>query len=274
MELKLNKTVKHNPHFFDMKLATKTFKKLMEKQIAEKKLKSQKINSSKIDHFFVMVNKDFFKQDIKEKDQEYIQKEVKRIQKYRQKMFDLYGKNALNRMYLFNNETTKNEKKLLFNPYQNENNKDSTARYQYDNIFVKEKIKNKTNLPFIYRKTNTIKLIKNNLTEDDSLNKSKTIEKNAKSNISRYNSLNTESSSKYPKQYLTYKNTRNNNSKISNFSERTFFNRNEYLKTLDNLYEETIYNHKKQKQHFNSCDYGCSFYINKCLYVTKNLFNK
>lgn len=271
MELRLNNTVKQNPNYFDMKFATKTFKKLMEKQILEKQLKNRKILPTKIDHFFNMLNKDFFKQDIKEKDNEYIHSEIKRIQKYRQNMFDLYGKNAHNRMYISGSEPIKNDKKLLINPFQNENDKNSNGilRYKYNNIFIKEKRKN--NLPFIFRKRNTIKLIKNNLTEDDSFNKSRN-EKNFKNNISRYNSLNTESSSKYPKKNWTYNNTRNNNSKISNLSERNFFNKNEYLKTLDSLYEETIYNQKRQKRYFNSFDYGCSFYINKCEYVTKNLF--
>ena len=170
MELKLNKTVKTNPNFFDMKLATKTFRKLMEKQILEKKLKSRKLLSTKIDHFFNMINKDFFKQGIKEKDQEYIHREVKRIQKYRQNIFDLYGKNAQNRMMISISKPIKYDKKLLFDPYKNGNDKNSNRRYKYYNIFVKEKYK--TNLPFIFRKKNTIKLIKNNLTEDNSLNKS------------------------------------------------------------------------------------------------------
>ena len=265
MKLKHNNDLKPKPIFLDMKTATKTFKRILENQKPQKHLINNKIISSKTDRFFHMINKAFFKQDIKEKDQDYIYREIKRLQKYNQKLSDLYGTNALFRSLPSGPEPIKYDKKLLFNPYKKENDKSFNMQYKYNILSRKRKM----NLPFIFSKKNNMRLIKKD-SKGNYFNKSKTSDKY---NISGYNSLNTESSSKYHKQYLTYKN--NNNSKISNLSEGSNkFNRNEYLITLDSLYDETIYSHKKQKKYFNSVDYGCSFYINKCNYISKNLFNK
>lgn len=249
---------KNNTDFINMKLTTKTFRKILEKQ----KSKTDKISTTKTDHFFKMINKAFFKQDIKEKDEDYIYRQIKYMQKYHQNLIDLYGKNAQNRIIDFDSEPIKYDKKLLFNPYKKENDKNNIKKYK-DDISFKEGPK--TILPFIFRKKNKTRLAKNIF-----LNKNNLTEKN---NFSRYNSLNTESSSKYQKQYFTSKNNGNNNSKISHSSEANVFNKNNYLNTLDNLYNETIYKQKKQKRYFKSFDYGCSFYINKCKYITKNLYN-
>ena len=268
MKLKLYNTVKNTPNIFSMKSATKTFKKILEKEMLENKLKHNKILSTKKDQFFQMINKAFFKQDIKEKDQDFIYREIKRMQKHHQNLIDLYGKNAQDRIIIESPEQIKYDKKLLFNPYKNENEKNK--KYKYD-IFFKEK--KRMNLPFILRKKNNTKLVKNILKKDNYLNKSNFSQNNEKNSImSRYNSLNTETSSKYTKCYSLYKNNRKNNS-ISNSSEGNQFNKNEYLNTLDSLYQESIYNQKRQRKYFNSFDYGCSFYINKCNYIKKNLYN-
>ena len=275
MKLSFDERFNNNKNIFDMKIATKTFKKILERekglQVKDIKL-SKKDSEIKSDLFFHKITKAFFKQEIKEKDTEYIYNEIKRLQKNRQKLIDLYGKNSLNRIININPEPIKYDKILLFNPYKNEENKSLNEQKEKFDIFFKEEKRKK--LPFILRQNNVMKLCRNNYSERrNGFNKSIFSEKN---NISRYNSLNTESSSKYKNQYLTVnKNNKNNNvSKFSISSDRSRFNRNDYLETLDSFYEEIIDNHKKQKRYFNSCDYGCTFFKNKCKFISKNLFNK
>ena len=266
MKLKLHKTITNDPNFFNMKLATKTFRTLMEKQNKGKQLKKHKILSTKADLFFNGITKAFFKQEIKESEQDYIYREIKRTQKYRQHLVELYGKNAQSRILGLETEPIKYDKKLLFNPYKDYEHKTDNKRYKYENsILSGEK---KMNLPFIFRENIRTKMIKNDFKKNDFFNKSNSKKQN---NISRYNSLNTESSSKYQRYYLTH-NNRNNNSKITNSSEGNLFNKSDYLDTLDSLYKETTINQRRQKNYFNSFDYGCSFYINKCNYISKNLF--
>ena len=275
MKLSFDERFSNSKNIFDMKIATKTFKRILERekglQVKDIKL-SKKDSEIKSDLFFHKITKAFFKQEIKEKDTEYIYNEIKRLQKNRQKLIDLYGKNSLNRIININPEPIKYDKILLFNPYKNEENKSLNEQKEKFDIFFKEEKRKK--LPFILRQNNVMKLCRNKYSESrNGFNKSIFSEKN---NISRYNSLNTESSSKYKNQYLTVnKNNKNNNvSKFSISSDRSRFNRNDYLETLDSFYEEIIDNHKKQKRYFNSCDYGCTFFKNKCKFISKNLFNK
>ena len=275
MKLSFDERFSNSKNIFDMKIATKTFKRIIERekglQVKDIKL-SKKDSEIKSDLFFHKITKAFFKQEIKEKDTEYIYNEIKRLQKNRQKLIDLYGKNSLNRIININPEPIKYDKILLFNPYKNEENKSLNEQKEKFDIFFKEEKRKK--LPFILRQNNVMKLCRNNYSESrNRFNKSIFSEKN---NISRYNSLNTESSSKYKNQYLTVnKNNKNNNvSKFSISSDRSRFNRNDYLETLDSFYEEIIDNHKKQKRYFNSYDYGCTFFKNKCKFISKNLFNK
>ena len=275
MKLSFDERFSNSKNIFDMKIATKTFKRILERekglQVKDIKL-SKKDSEIKSDLFFHKITKAFFKQEIKEKDTEYIYNEIKRLQKNRQKLIDLYGKNSLNRIININPEPIKYDKILLFNPYKNEENKSLNEQKEKFDIFFKEEKRKK--LPFILRQNNVMKLCRNNYSESrNRFNKSIFSEKN---NISRYNSLNTESSSKYKNQYLTVnKNNKNNNvSKFSISSDRSRFNRNDYLETLDSFYEEIIDNHKKQKRYFNSCDYGCTFFKNKYKFISKNLFNK
>ena len=272
MKLSFDERFNNSKNIFDMKIATKTFKRILEREkgLQVKDIKLSKKNSEiKSDLFFHKITKAFFKQEIKEKDTEYIYNEIKRLQKNRQKLIDLYGKNSLNRIININPEPIKYDKILLFNPYKNEENKSLNEQKEKFDIFFKEEKRKK--LPFILRQNNVMKLCRNNYSESrNRFNKSIFSEKN---NISRYNSLNTESSSKYKNQYLTV-NKNNNVSKFSISSDRSRFNRNDYLETLDSFYEEIIDNHKKQKRYFNSCDYGCTFFKNKCKFISKNLFNK
>ena len=274
MKLKLERRIKNTKNFFDLRTATKTFKRILdfEKGRLEKDIKLSKKNSEvKSDLFFRKINKAFFKQEIKEKDQDYIYSEIKRLQKHHQNLIDLYGKNSQKKIINIEPEPIKYDKFLLFNPYRNEENKSRNEKKEKFDIFFKEEKRKK--LPFIFKKNNLMRLSRNNYYESrNRFNKSIFSEYN---NLSRYNSLKTESSSKYKNQYLTYnRNNKNNISKISNSSDGYKFNNNDYLETLDNLYEEIIDNHKRQTRYFNSCDYGCSFFKNKYDYISKTLFNK
>lgn len=274
MKIKLNKTFQNqnDSNFFNMKTATKTFKYLLEKEYLQNKFKNNKHYLEKSERFFRILNKAFFKQEIKEKDQDYIYREIKRMQKYHQALIDSYGINSHKRVLETDPETIKYDKKLLFNPYKNENDKFNNNNIYRYNIFTKEK--KSSNLPFILRQTNKMRLIKNNYNENKIFNKSNFSEKTEGNNISGYNSLNTESSSKNKRQYLTYNRNRNNFSKISGSSDGNQFNNIYYIETLDNLYEQTKESHKKQKKYFNSFDYGCTYNKNKCDYISKTLFNK
>ena len=274
MKILVERRMQNFPNFFNMKTATKTFKKIIEKERQETRYKiSKKSIETKSDIFFRRINKAFFKQEIKEKDQDYIYREIKRMQIYRQNLVDLYGKNSQNRI-ISEPEPIKYDKMLLFNPYKNEENKSSEEKKEkFDIVFKEEKRKK---LPFIFRQSNIMRLCKKSSSENNKgFNKSNFSEKNDKNNISRYNSINTESSSKYRNQYLTFnQNNRYNMSKISNSTEGNKFNKNEYIETLDSLYDQIIDNHKRQTRYFNSFDYGCSFHKNKCQYIYKTLFNK
>ena len=125
MKIKLNKTFQNqnDSNFFNMKTATKTFKYLLEKEYLQNKFKNNKHYLEKSERFFRILNKAFFKQEIKEKDQDYIYREIKRMQKYHQALIDSYGINSHKRVLETDPETIKYDKKLLFNPYKNENDK-------------------------------------------------------------------------------------------------------------------------------------------------------
>ena len=273
MKLRLQEKIKINQNLFNMKTATKTFKKILEKEYLEKRFKLYNKNiSKKSDKFFNMINKSFFKEEIKEKDQDYIYREIKLLQKHHQNIIDLYGKNSQNRIITTDTEPIKYDKKLLFNPFKKENELiNLNKRNKNDIIFFKEK--KRMFLPFIKKQNNKIRLIKKALNNNNNFNKSNFSEKKEKNNISKYNSLNTESSSNYPNQYLIHNKNKNNNSKMSQSSERNQFNKNEYLETLDSLYEEITDKQIIQTRYFNSYDYGCSFNKNKCQYISKTLFN-
>ena len=270
MKLTLERRIKNTKNFFDLRTATKTFKRILKFERGRLE-KSKRYSEAKSDLFFRKINKAFFKQDIKEKDQDYIYSEIKRLQKHRQNLIELYGKNSQKKFLNIEPEPIKYDKTLLFNPYKNEENKSRNEKKEKFDIFFKEEKRKK--LPCIFKQNNIMRLSRNNYNESrNRFNKSIFSENN---NLTRYNSLNTESSSKYKNQYLTYnRNNKINVSKISYSSDGYGFNGNDYLETLDNLYEEIIDNHKRQTRYFNSCDYGCSFFKNKCDYISKTLFNK
>ena len=269
MKLILNNTINRDLNFLNMRTATRTFKMIMEKEAKESRTRPKNILPKKSDRFFNLLTRDFFKQEIKEKDQDYMHQEIKLIQKYRQNLINKYGKNAPNVILPAKPEPVKYDKKLLFNPIKNENNKRrSSILINYKDIIFKDE--KRSNLPKIYLKKNAIKLIKIN---NGNITIRNPDEKNDQYNISTYNSLNTESSSRNPRNYSIY-NRRNNMSKISNSSDSYRFNKKEYLSTLDSLYDETVYNQRRQKKYFNSYNYGYSFQKNKINYIYKTLFNK
>ena len=251
MKLRLKSKSVKNPNYFNMKIASKTFKKLIERN-KENKLKNKKILLNKTEHFFLMLNKEFFKEEIKENDHDYIYREIKHMQKYHQTLVDLYGKDAYKKSIDDYSEPIKYDKKLLFNPFDKNKNEN---KYK---IFTKE-VKNMY-LPKILKKNN-IKLIKNNSDEiNNSFNKSN-ITNNINSFIKTNNILNN-----------------NNGSKISISSEgnisNKLFNKDDYLMTLDNIYNESIYNQKKYKNYFNFFENKSIIYKNKFNYISKILFNK
>ena len=87
MKLSFDERFRNSKNIFDMKIATKTFKRILERekglQVKDIKL-SKKDSEIKSDLFFHKITKAFFKQEIKEKDTEYIYNEIKRLQKNRQ----------------------------------------------------------------------------------------------------------------------------------------------------------------------------------------------
>ena len=294
-----SKSVKNNSlnNYFNMKTATKTFKKLLERRNQENRLKKQKLQNI-TENFFIRVNNAFFKEEIKENDLDYVHREIKYLQKYRQALIDLYGKDAQKRILENFTEPFKYDKKILFNPFNDYKEKDE-YKYRY-NIFNKND--KKMNLPLIFNNTskniNMIKLIKkNNSEENKSFNQSNITNKNSiNNNISTYNSLITESSTKYQKHNLTFnKYAKNNNKNKSNFFTITnnglnsnnrskmslstegnlsnkLFNKEEYLMTLDNLLDESKDNQKKHKNYFKSFDNKSNVYRNKFNYISKLLF--
>ena len=269
--MKLEK-IKINKNFFNMKSATKTFKKIFEKEFLGKRIKLYNENiSTKSDKFFNMINKAFFKQEIKEKDHDYIYREIKRLQKYRQRLIDLYGKNSQNKAVETDAEPIKYDKKLLFDSFAKENDIDNDNKIYKYNIFFKGK--KRMYLPFIIKQNNKTRSITKPLNKNNIFDKCNSNEKKDKNNISEFNNSNTENHNNYRNGCLIHIKNKNNNSKMSDSSEGNQLNKNEYLKTLDNLYEEITDKKKNQARYFNSFDYGCSFYKNKCQYISKTLFN-
>ena len=131
MKLRLKSKSVKNSNYFNMKIASKTFKKLIERN-KENKLKNKKILLNKTEHFFLMLNKEFFKEEIKENDHDYIYREIKHMQKYHQTLVDLYGKDAYKKSIDDYSEPIKYDKKLLFNPFNKNKNEN---KYK---IFTKE----------------------------------------------------------------------------------------------------------------------------------------
>ena len=113
---KRRKNKKNYGNSFNMSNATKTFKKLIEKNKKEEKSKNKKIYFKKTDEFFNSLNNLFFKEEIKETDFDYIFREIKHRIKMNQKLVDMYGLNAPNKILPFSREPVRFDKKLLFNP--------------------------------------------------------------------------------------------------------------------------------------------------------------
>ena len=291
---------------FNISNATKTFKKLIENNKKEEKLKNKKIYYNKTDEFFNSLNNVFFKEEIKETDIDYIFNEIKKQIKVNQHLVDLYGINAQKKLMPYSREPIRFDKKLLFNPLKN--NEQKQIRYASFN----NKNDKKLSLPCILKKNITIAnnrdnpeklLIFKKLESNRDINKQK--KDMSKSGHIKTNSLNLNNnynSTFNNERYIpikTYKsftktnndllnlnhnnnNYNNNNSSFtlgnkSNFTvgnkTNSSFDRHEYLLTLDSLKDQVRHHQRKQKIYFNSNDYGCELFKSKYNYITKKFFN-
>ena len=293
---------------FNISNATKTFKKLLEKNKKVNQINNKKNFYNKADEIFNSLNNIFFKEEIKETDFDYIFREIKKQIKINQHMVNLYGKNASNKSMPYSRDPVRFDKKLLFNPLKISDQKP----IRYNSLNNKnEKI---LNLPCIFKKNSTI----SNRESSEKLLLIKNLESNkdfkdiikGKKNINNKNNnnINMETDSSYFSN-KNYSNTLNNeryvpiktynffsktNSKLLKVNKNknknsTFtienksslkignkscsFDRNEYILTLDNLKKQIRHKQRNQKIYFNSNDYGCELFKSKYNYITKNFFN-
>ena len=289
---------------FNMSNATKTFKKLIEKNKKNIHLKNNKKFHNKTDEFFNSLNNVFFKEEIKESDFDYIFREIKKQIKINQNLVDLYGKNASNKVIPYYRDPVRFDKKLLFNPLKTSEQKPT----RYNSFNRNEKI---LNLPSILKKNSTIsnrensekllliKKLESNKDFRESIKEKKNINKTNNINLKTDNSyfinnnyINTFTNERYApiKTYNYFSKTNskilkiNNNNNNSTFTlenksnctignKSCSFDRNEYLLTLDSLKKQIRHKQRKQKRYFNSNDYGCELFKSKYNYITKNFFN-
>lgn len=287
---------------FNMSNATKTFKKLLEKNKKEDKSKKKNnIYHNKIDAFFNSLNSVFFKEEIRESDFDYIFREIKKQIKINQHMVDLYGVNAQNKVVPQIRDPVKFDKKLLFNPLKYDKyNEPKQTRYSSFNYKNDKKI----NLPCILKKNITITNNSREKSEKNLLIKKLESNKNINKGIINFNKLTKiKNDNSYDKNKSNNSTTFNNeryrpiksnnffsktnnnlltlnNNSINNNSTFTLenksnnsFDRSEYLLTLDNLKAQIRHNQRRQRIYFNSNDYGCELFKSKYNYITQKYFN-
>ena len=314
MEINFQKQRKKNHNTinsFNITNATKTFKKLLEKNRKDEQFRNKKIYYHKTDELFDSLNNVFFKEEIKETDFDYIFREIKNQIKINQTLVDLYGINAPKKILPYTREPIRFDKKLLFNPLKNNDNN----HIRYASFNSKNKEERFLNLPRILKnkirilndRENSEKIILNKKLESNKdvikENKSEIKFNNIKIERSYFNDVNnTFNNENAPiKSYNFFSKTNNNilnlnnnnannNSTFTgaNKSSLTFgnkssftvgnrsnysFDRSEYLLTLDNLKGQLRHNQRRQKLYFNSNDYGCELSKNKYNYITKKFFN-
>jgi hypothetical protein len=300
---------KNDVNSFNISNATKTFKKLVEKNKREEKLKNKKIYYNKTDEFFSLLNNVFFKEEIKETDQDYIFREIKNQNKINQNLVDQYGINAPKKILPYTREPVRFDKKLLFNPLK-ANNEQNQIRYPSFND--KNKEERTLNLPCILN--SNIKIVSNSRRDSEKsllIKKFESTKDNNTKSSSKFNNIKTESSyfnDKYNynntfgnERYIPIKsynyftktnnnllklnsnNSGNNNSNTFNFGNKSCstvgnksnmsFDKSEYLLTLDNLKSQIRYNQRRHRLYFRSNDYGCELSRDKYHYITKKFFN-
>ena len=304
------KKIKNIINSFNLSTATKTFKKLVEKNKREERLKNRKVYYNKTDELFNTLNNIFFKEEIKETDLDYIFREIKNQNKINQNLIDQYGINAPKKILPYTREPVRFDKKLLFNPLKMKSDQNKIRYSSFNNKNKEERILNlpciiKNNTKIINSRQNSEKplLIKNlDINKDN-------IDTKFNNKESSYNTIKTESSifndkynynntfnndryipiksynyfTKTNNKLLTLNNSGSNNSitfTIGNKSCTTVgnksnssFDKNEYLLTLDNLKSQIRHNQRRHRFYFNSNDYGCELSRDKYHYITKKFFN-
>ena len=295
---------KNDVNSFNISNATKTFKKLVEKNKREEKLKNKKIYYNKTDEFFSLLNNVFFKEEIKETDLDYIFREIKNQNKINQNLVDQYGINAPKKILPYTREPVRFDKKLLFNPLK-ANNEQNQIRYPSFN--AKNKEERTLNLPCILN--SNIKIVSNSRRDSEKsllIKKFESTKDNNTKSSSKFNNIKTESSyfnDKYnynnaicneryipTKSYNYFTKTNNNLLNLNSNNSNTFtfgnkscstvgnksnmsFDKSEYLLTLDNLKSQIRYNQRRHRLYFRSNDYGCELSRDKYHYITKKFFN-
>lgn len=295
---------KNDVNSFNISNATKTFKKLVEKNKREEKLKNKKIYYNKTDEFFSLLNNVFFKEEIKETDLDYIFREIKNQNKINQNLVDQYGINAPKKILPYTREPVRFDKKLLFNPLK-ANNEQNQIRYPSFN--AKNKEERTLNLPCILN--SNIKIVSNSRRDSEKsllIKKFESTKDNNTKSSSKFNNIKTESSyfnDKYNynnticneryipiKSYNYFTKTNNNLLNLNSNNSNTFtfgnkscstvgnksnmsFDKSEYLLTLDNLKSQIRYNQRRHRLYFRSNDYGCELSRDKYHYITKKFFN-
>ena len=306
------KKLKEEGKSFNMNNATKTFKKLIEKQMKEEKAKNQRMLKNKKDKFFNLLNNIFFKADIKERYYDYFFHEIKYLINENQNMVELYGINGKKKAMKRSKENMRFNKNLLFNPLKNGHQ--ISKKYTPNNL--KDKYDKKLLFPCILKKNNSY-VKKNNpslrdllidKTQDNNFKNKKennsyinynllanrgSIKKGKEDNTLNQNNLNTEiqvlNNSKSNGSYnITSTNECSNQNKsldlfLKKKNNKKFGLRNKnkssvylkkgkYLSTLNNLNHFMVSCKNNFEKYFDSNDYGYNIFNNKYNYISNNFF--
>ena len=287
---------------FNMNNATKTFKRLITKQMKEEKAKNERMLKNNKDEFFNSLNNIFFKADIKEPYYDYFFREIKYLINENQNMVELYGINGRKKIVKRSREHMRFNKNLLFNPLKNDYHK--YIKYTPINNMI-DKYDKKFLFPSILKKNNSYvkknkPSLRNLLIDKTQNNKSKTKNDEKNSNINNtldnalknnnlktdINCLNHSKSNgnyniKYNNEYsipnksldLFLKKKNHKKLGLRNKNKSTvYLKKGKYLSTLNNLSHLMINSKTNFEKYFELNDYGCTQFINKYNYITNNFF--
>ena len=300
LKIRINKNIKgkklkEEGKSFNLNNATKTFKKLIRKEMKEEKAKNQRMLNNKNDEFFNSLNDVFFKADIKEPYYDYFLREIKYLINENQNMVELYGKNGKKKIQKLSKKPMRFDKNLLFNPLKNDHHK----YIKYTPIKPKNKYDKILLFPAILKKNNSyVKKTNPSLRDlliDKTQNNNSKNENNSKisNKTLNHNHLKTEiqclNQSKSNGNFkITYINDYSNpNKSIDLFLKRknkkklalrkknkssAYFKPGKYLSTLNNLNHQMVNSKANFEKYFYSNDYGCTKFINKYNYISNNFF--
>ena len=299
LKIRINKNIKgkklkEEGKSFNLNNATKTFKKLIRKEMKEEKAKNQRMLNNKNDEFFNSLNDVFFKADIKEPYYDYFLREIKYLINENQNMVELYGKNGKKKIQKLSKKPMRFDKNLLFNPLKNDHHK----YIKYTPINIKNKYDKKLLFPCILKKNNSYvkknkPSIRDLLIDKTQFNNSKDkSKKEINSNINNNNlkteikGLNQNKSSGSFK--ITYINEYSNPNKSLDLFQRkiknkklglrkknnlnAYFKTGKYLSTLNNLDHLMAKSKNHFEKYFDSNDYGYNIFNNKYNYISNNFF--